>query len=117
LSHREPTFGPDAVIVPQINPPVTKFSTKIARTIEVVIFMYAMGFVAGKLGDLMFPTLHPKSLSLGVLFGGLGLILAFLGHKILGELEIKLKLHLHLSDRIAPFFGHKLDSTFRSLRG
>ena len=64
LSYREPNFGPDAIIAPEVKKPVANFSVKIARTIELLLFAFVMGKAATIFGVLMFPTLHPKGLSL-----------------------------------------------------
>ncbi|MGA3056295.1 MAG: hypothetical protein ABSD63_18965 [Candidatus Korobacteraceae bacterium] len=119
LTHREPNFGPDAVVVDGDSESVkpTKFSSKISKGIELTVFAIGLGYVAGKI-EHIFPDVQTKTfLSTATLIGALGVIFGFLTRSLIADIEAKLRLRIHLSETLAPFFGHKLESTVRVLKG
>ena len=120
LRYREPVVhGPDAVIVDRAEKPHTpKAGKAIAFLIEGAVCFYGIGLLAGYLGTVLFPRLHAMSrLSLATVAGALGAILLWLGHALVVQIQVLLKTRLNLAERLAPLFGHKIEETYRAIRG
>jgi hypothetical protein len=95
----------------------TRFSYKIARFIEAGIFGVGLAYLAGRVERIAFPDIHPKVfMSMATLVASLGVVMAFLGRQVIADIEAKLRIRFHLSETLAPFFGHKLESTYRVLK-
>lgn len=118
LTYRQPVVhGPDAVIVEKpAKPGAPGFGKFVAFVIEAAIYVYAVGFIAGHLGGTL-SHFHPfRSVSLTTLAGALGAVILWVGHSLLNDLQLLLKKRLNLAEKLAPFFGHKVEETYRALR-
>jgi MFS family permease len=118
LTYREPVVhGPDAVIVPKRKDNAPQAGKVIAWLFEAFIFLYVVGFVAGHLGTMISRYPPTKAISVGTLIGALGAVLYWLAHNLTLQIQMLLKRRLNLADRLAPYFGHKLDETYRAMKG
>lgn len=117
LKYREPETGADAVIVERRTVKVPRTGIVISSGIEGFIVVWVIGYAVSGLVRLM-PHLPvgPRHVSVA-LVGSLGAVLMLVIHWIRQDIEAKIKKHFHLADALAPFFGRKLDSAFRVVRG
>jgi hypothetical protein len=110
--------GPDAVIVerkPAV--PVSGFSKLIAFVIEAAILVSAVGFIAGRLGAFI-SHMHPvKAVSTFTVVGVVSALLLWITEQFIARFQLFLKVKLNIADKLAPYFGHKLDETYRIIRG
>jgi hypothetical protein len=118
LSYREPvTSGPDIVVVEETRPRVPRSSKIIATVIEAFVVVYMLGLAAGRVANILSHVPPTKVVSIATLAGALGALFSYLLHSVVTEVQKKIQTHLNLSDKLAPYFGRKLDSTFRVLSG
>lgn len=118
LKYREPQEAPGIVFVERVQPTVSKTGRFIAGLLEATIAVFVIGWIAAALShafDHLMP--HPSSLTLTRITGALGAVLMLLGNMLRDDIQQKIRAHLNLSGIAAPFFGHKLEETFRTLRG
>jgi len=119
LSYRPPTVhGPDAIIVEKSkSPPTSRFGRSIAFFLEGFILISAIGFAAGHLGKTLEGLPLPKTgVSLATLAGALGALLLWIFHALVNQLQGAVQKRLNLADKLAPYFGHKLEETVRTIR-
>jgi hypothetical protein len=116
LTYREPTFGPDAIIVEEREPSPSRASRTISNFLEWGLFVLVVGVVAGQLGKLVSRIVgHHVSTAtvIGVTSGALFLLL----HNLIMDFQQKIRQKLNLAARAAPFFGNKLNSTLQVIKG
>lgn len=124
LTYKAPDDGPDLVIVPEPEVYPSKTSKSIAGLIEIgVLFccFFVVGLIAGKIEPLLHPLWSKRPDASLVAVGTLAAFLLWLGHLIVNQIHGRigryLRLQMKLSERLAPYFGQRLDSTIRVLRG
>jgi hypothetical protein len=118
IAYREPESGPDAVIVERADMPVSNAGRRIAGLLEGIVAIYTIGYIASLIGDKVFNVFPGKhSMSVTVLVGSVAALLTLMVHWVRQDLEEKLRTHFHLRDTLAPYFGKRLDSASRVLRG
>ncbi len=118
LTHSEPEFGPDAVIVERKNATPSRAGEIIADAIQFFLIAYVIGFLAGKIGSYVYRVLpqHPSA-SLATIIGALGFMIAVLGHRIRMDVENRIRATLDLGKIMAPYFGNRLTKAIRIMRG
>ncbi len=116
ITYREPESGQDAVIVERTNPTSPAAGKVISHIIELFGVIYVIGIVVGPLGRLI-EHVTPKSLSLTSIAGALGALLMFAASWLRSDIERAIHARAHIADIVAPFFGHRLDTAARVLRG
>lgn len=109
--------GPDAVIVPESITPEPKTSRAISNTIEITVVAMVAGYGSGKILYALHTLTGKPSVYSATLTGAVAVLLFIVYEMLTGHLQALLKQKLALGERLAPFFGHKLDETFRVLRG
>ena len=119
VTYREPESGVDAVFVAHVEPSSSRYGKTISRFLEGFIALYTVGYAAGKIGDYLWHITNARhfSMSTGTLIGVLAAFLMLIIHWIKADIEAKFRDHFHIANWLAPFFGRKLDSVARVLRG
>ena len=118
IAYREPEIGPDAVIIARAKGTPSPSGMRVARFIEALVAIYGIGWFAAFLSDRLFKAIPSKHFSSAtVLAASLAVFLLMLLHWIRADLEQKFRTHLHLADTLAPYFGKRLDTASRVLRG
>src|SRR5260370_838898 len=115
ITYREPQNGQDFAIMECVKPRVSAAGRAIANFFEVFTVVYIIGRLAGPLAGKL-EHLIPGPVALTTLVGSLGALLMLLVHWLRNDIQQKISSHINLTDTLAPFFGHKLDNTFRVLR-
>ncbi len=115
LSYKHEPLHPDLSSGPGDEVQVSSASSKIGRAIEYLLIAMAAGLVA----DLVFGFVsnHHTLLSTGTVLGITGAVMALLGESIFGFLNREIHLGLKLGEKLAPYFGHKLQEVLTTLRG
>jgi hypothetical protein len=87
--------------------------------IEFAVCFLAIGLLAGYLGTALFGRLHhaTSAISLTTVVGTLGALLWWFGHNVLVKIQGLAQRKLNLAEKLAPFFGHKIEETYRAIRG
>jgi len=124
LTYSPPEDGPDTVIVPEPEVSPSKISKRLAGFLEICVMgfgFWVIGVMAVELGKVLEPVWGKKPSTSVVAVGALGAFLFWLFHHILTDLQGRfgqyLKASFKLSDRLAPYVGHRLEHTIRSWRG
>jgi hypothetical protein len=118
LTYNEKASGPDAVIVEEQKTSISNASRRIARFIEVILVSYAAGFGMTKIWDVSARFFSGKhSVSVAALMSAVAILSYLAVEAINGQFQATLRQRLDIADKLAPYFGHKLDETFRVLRG
>jgi hypothetical protein len=117
IGYREPNCEAPFVIQEHIEPPPPSVTgRRIAYLIQVAFAIYIIGRVSGPIGKELILLLPGHAVSLTVA-GGTGALLMWTIDWLRNDIQTKLRLHLNLDDKLAPFFGHKLENVFRVLKG
>ncbi len=119
VTYREPEHGPDAVIVDHQAAGSSRTGRIIAAGIEVLIVVYVLAYIAGRIGERLskiIPTSH-SSVSVATIAGAVGVLLALIVHSIKNDIETKIRARINLAEVLAPYFGHRLDYAIRVLKG
>ena len=118
LSYKPEKHVPDIVVINEASiPSPSRFGKVISVVIEDGLLIVAIGILAGKIGSALHHAVPGKSLSIATIAGALGALFAWMFHRFMNDLKIRLKSQINLSEKLAPYFGHKLDATYRLLRG
>jgi len=114
--HRlEPITSPDVVFV-ENEPTPTKRSSKIlGDMIEIALFGCSIAYVGHFIGSVVFP--GKSSASVGTWSSVIGAALAIIYNYFLEGVNRRIKADLRLGQKLAPYFGHKLDSAYRTIKG
>lgn len=106
---------PDIVFSEEPEVRTSGISRVIGGFIEVAVLAFAAGYVGSLVGHALFP--KQTGFSVGTLSGIVAALLSLLGYQCLHVLNSKLQLRLKIGERIAPYFGHRLGRTYRTLKG
>ncbi len=121
LSYRlvktSPSETPDILIVAVTGVSLNKTSRSVAKLMESALFVVLMGIGAKLIGQGVSHITQQKVVSLVTVVGLLGSLLGYVGHATLQQFRKKLQEHFKVSERLAPYVGHKLHSTLRILKG
>jgi len=117
LSFREPSIDADIVIVAEAEPvPPSQVSRYIARVIEGTVGAIFIGFGAARIVEFVTHAIGRPSVSITAV-GATGALLFWIWHQLLGVLQTRVQGFLKFEEKIAPFFGHKINTAYRILRG
>lgn len=118
LAYREPESGEDAVIVEHKPASFPAAGKVISQVIEVFALVYSLAFVAGRVGEHLNKLIPPmRSVSTETLAGAVGVLLVMTLHSVRDDIEKKIRARINLSELLAPYFGHRIDNTLRTLKG
>lgn len=118
LSYKEKPGRPDVVYGASLEPQPTRFSGAIAWLIEVAalgIVVILGASVVNAIVDILFPADQPSFLS-RVVIGAASLSLTGVGIYYLHKLNHKIQLRLRIAEKVEPYFGHKLEESYRILK-
>jgi hypothetical protein len=74
--------------------------------------------LAGRIGVIVDKALpHKYSTATNTIIGAVGVLLVLILHWIRDDIERKIRAQIHLSDTLAPYFGHRLERAGRILKG
>lgn len=117
LSFREPSNDVDIVFVSEAEPlPPPQVSRYIARVIEGTVAAVFIGFSAARIVEFVTHAIGRVSVSITAV-GVTGALLFWIWHQLLGVLQTRAQGFLKLEEKIAPFFGHKMNTAYRILKG
>jgi hypothetical protein len=119
ITYREPDTGQDAVIVEHVETTPTPAGKRIAIVLESLVAISVVGYLSARVGDRLIDTAFSKHLSMSahVLIGSIAAFFVLAVNWLKHDLEHKFRIHFRLADRIAPFFGKRIDNALRVLRG
>jgi uncharacterized membrane protein YeaQ/YmgE (transglycosylase-associated protein family) len=118
LSYKPEKRVPDIVVIDEASLPApSRFGKVISTIMEDGLLIVLIGILAGKIGSALYHAAPGKSLSIATIAGALGALFAWIFHSFMNDLKLRLKSQINLSEKLAPYFGHKLDATYRLLRG
>jgi hypothetical protein len=117
VSYREPQDVPNIVIAERVDPVVPVAGKHIARFFEIVAIVYVIGLVAGPLGDRLGHLIPARTVGMTSVVGAVGALLMLIVNWLRADIEHNIRLHINLGNTLAPFFGRRLDNTFRILGG
>jgi hypothetical protein len=119
LSYSAPTppkaEQPDILFVEEDQPLVNKVSFRIATFVEFFVVSVVIGVATVPVIHALFPAKEKNGLA--TITGIAAALLAFIGRHFLADLEARIRLNLRLSEKIAPYVGHKITRTLQILRG
>ena len=113
----EATNHPDVIFVEEKQLEPSRISRAIGAFIGGFILITAVGYIVRLLGHLVSPGNTAVSVSrttLAAIVGGL--LYIFFDRQIHSWID-SVQVRFRITDRLAPFFGHKLEETFRILKG
>ncbi|HXN52320.1 MAG TPA: hypothetical protein VN943_10310 [Candidatus Acidoferrum sp.] len=118
LSYRSPELSPydqpDIVFESESPQETTKLSKTLGSFVEVMLVSVAIGFITGWVYRLMPGKGHT---GIATITGIGAALLAFLSQRVIADLDYRLRLKLRIGDKLAPYLGHKILRTVRTLRG
>jgi hypothetical protein len=118
ISYREPQHGPDFVIAEHHTPTTSRAGRTISNILEVLVAIYTLGYAAGYISEHLNKLMpSTRSFSMNTLTGGIGVLLAIVLNSFRDDIEKKIRARINLAEILAPYFGHRLDHTFRVLKG
>ncbi len=109
-----PFTKPDVVFVEELELRVSRVSKAIGGFIEALVLVLVAGYAGSSIAGL-FP--KQTGFSVGTLAGITAALLSLFGIQLSNNLNRKLQLHLKIGQQIAPYFGHRLEQTYRTLKG
>ena len=89
----------------------------VSKTIGWFIEIAVLSIVVGVVGAPLFIRLLPVHSDVTTMTAVAAVILTLTFHQIWNGLNEKIRAHLKIGERIAPFFGHKIMRAVRTLRG
>lgn len=111
----EVSAAADVVFVSEPSEPPPKISLAIIAALEALVFAFIFGYLSAFLAKLVLP--EKPVASVGVIGGAAVLVLRVLGDRHLHSLGAKVKLRLRIGERLAPYFGRRMERTYRVLKG
>jgi hypothetical protein len=118
IGYREPQHGPDFVIAEHHAPTTSPAGRAISNILEVLIAIYTLGYAAGYISEHLTKLIpSTRSVSINTLTGAIGVLLVLVLNSFRDDIEKKIRARINLADILAPYFGHRLDHTFRVLKG
>jgi hypothetical protein len=117
VTYRDSPDDPDIVIAERAEPAIPVAGRRISRLIEGFVIVSIVGPIAAFAG-LQLDHLIPRgSVTLTTIAGTVGVFLGLAVNWLRTDIERNISSHVNLADALAPFFGHRLDETFRILKG
>jgi predicted ABC-type exoprotein transport system permease subunit len=104
---------PDIIFEEQASEEVSTVSRRIGVFIELFVLTIVVGFVGAPLFARHLP-IHADATTTTAL---VAVILTYVGHQMWNTVNEKIREHLKIGERIAPFFGHKIVRAMKTLRG
>jgi hypothetical protein len=97
---------------------VTRVSRAVGSLIEVAVLSVVIGLVAAPFLVRIWRTwtVHPWA-DVDHITAVIAAVLAILSSQLIERCKQAIGSHLKIGDRVAPYFGHKITSTIRTLRG
>jgi len=92
----------------------SRSSKFIGRLIELGV-MLAIGAAIGYAVHLFFP--QKQTASIGPIAGALGSLLTLALDHPVGNIMASVRKYLRIGERVAPYFGHRIESTHQVLKG
>ncbi len=118
LTYREPENGPDAVIVERDTLSASRAGKIISHVLEFAMVVCGLAYASGRIGERLSKMIPPaRSLSVAIIAGAVGVVLTFIVHSVRDDIEKKIRARINLAEVLAPYFGHRLDNTMRTLKG
>jgi hypothetical protein len=106
--------APDIVFEEQEREHAGRISLAIGTGIEIVLVSSIIGLLSAPIVTRVLSHEHASVLTA---VGFLASLLAFGAHRIIDDINKRLRLQLRIGERIAPYFGHKISRTVQTLRG
>jgi hypothetical protein len=117
LSYREPKDDACFVFEEKTEPKVSATGYRIASLLIASITIYVAAHLASPIAKGIEHLFPGKAIAMTVLSGGVGALLMWLVDSLRNDFLQSLRTHVRLEERLAPFFGHRLEYVFRVLRG
>jgi len=105
------------VIVERVEPSVSAAGRAISQFFEVFVAVYVISYIAGPLAREIDKLIPNRSVAMTTIAAAVGAIFMYIVDWLRADLQLKISSRVNLTDKLAPFFGHRLDNTFRVLRG
>lgn len=115
VSYKHKPLHPDLLSDDGDEVQVSKTSSRIGNIIELNIIGVVTGFVGHYIYNLL--SGHRTSLSAGTLVGIAGAAVALLLIWFFDSLNHTIQLSIKLGEKLAPYFGHKIEEAVRTLKG
>ncbi len=113
IGYRHKATHPDLPPMAQAPKTVSRISLTIGSVIQLFIIVFAIGLMAARASKLLFP--HELRLSLETLSGIFGALAMIIAQYVLRAIESSL--HSKMGNPLAPYFGHKIEETVRTIKG
>ena len=117
LSYREPHNNACFVFEEHNEPKALATGQRIASVMVGTLAVYVVALLSGPVSFAIQHLVPGRSVAMITLAGGVGALMMWMVETVRKEILQNIRTHIRLEERLAPFFGHRLESVFRALRG